>query len=111
MNDQQDIKRIRERVNMGKNMEQVLHHLRSRLKDEEHWMEKYNSMDAGQYEDGDDKITEGIIEALEYSIKQIEELEPPSNNSLKHLRKKGLSKKKAIKNLNSILGRDNETNE
>ena len=88
---------------MAKNVEQVLHDLRARLKDEEKWMEKYNSMDAGQYEDGDDKITEGIIEALEYSIKQIEEVEPPSNNSLKQMRKKGLSKKKAIKNLNTFL--------
>ena len=93
-----------------KNMEQVLHHLRSRLKDEKSWMKKYNTLEEIP-EDGDEKITAGIIEALEYSIKQIEELEPPSNNSLKHLRKKGLSKKKAIKNLNSILGRDNETNE
>lgn len=90
---------------MAKNVEQVLHHLKARLKDEEKWMEKYNSMDAGQYEDGDDKITEGIIEALEFSIQQIEGLEIPkeSNNSLKQMRKKGLSKKKAIKNLNTFL--------
>mgnify|MGYP001585123107 CR=1 FL=1 len=93
-----------------KNMEQVLHHLRSRLKDEKSWMEKYNTLQAVP-EDGDELVTKGVIEALEFSIEQIEELEPPSNNSLKHLRKKGLSKKKAIKNLNSILGRDNETNE
>ena len=87
---------------MAKNVEQVLHDLRARLKDEEKWMEKYNSMEVTP-EDGDEKITEGIIEALEYSIKQIEEVEPPSNNSLKQMRKKGLSKKKAIKNLNTFL--------
>ena len=90
---------------MAKNVEQVLHDLRARLKDEEKWMEKYNSMEVTP-EDGDEKITEGIIEALEYSIKQIEEVEPPSNNSLKQMRKKGLSKKKAIKNLNTFLEGD-----
>jgi len=89
---------------MAKNLEQVLHHLRARLKDEEKWMEKYNSMEVTP-EDGDEKITEGIIEALEFSIQQIEGLEIPkeSNNSLKQMRKKGLSKKKAIKNLNTFL--------
>ena len=55
-----------------KEMEQVLHHLKESLKDDQEWMDKYNSLEAIP-EDGDEKVTEGRIEVLEYVIKQIED--------------------------------------
>ena len=55
-----------------KEMAQVLHHLNVRLKDEESWMEKYDTLQETP-EDGDEYVTKGIIEALEFAIKQIEE--------------------------------------
>ena len=55
-----------------KEMAQVLHHLNVRLKDEESWMEKYDTLQLTP-EDGDEQVTKGIIEALEFAIKQIEE--------------------------------------
>ena len=55
-----------------KQLEQILHHLNVRLKDEESWMEKYDTLQVTP-EDGDEFVTKGIIEALEFAIKQIEE--------------------------------------
>ena len=55
-----------------KEMAQVLHHLNVRLKDEESWMEKYDTLQLTP-EDGDEYVTKCIIEALEFAIKQIEE--------------------------------------
>ena len=53
-------------------MAQVLHSLKDTLKDDQKWMDKYNSLEAIP-EDGDEKVTEGRIEVLEYAIKQIED--------------------------------------
>ena len=55
-----------------KDMAQVLHSLKDTLKDDQKWMDKYNSLEAIP-EDGDEKVTEGRIEVLEYVIKQIED--------------------------------------
>ena len=55
-----------------KDMAQVLHSLKDTLKDDQKWMDKYNSLEAIP-EDGDEKVTEGRIEVLEGVIKQIEE--------------------------------------
>ena len=55
-----------------KEMEQILHSLKETLKDDQEWMDKYNSLEAIP-EDGDEKVTEGRIEVLEGVIKQIEE--------------------------------------
>lgn len=56
-----------------KDMAQVLHSLKDTLKDDQKWMDKYNSLEAIP-EDGDEKVTEGRIEVLEYVIKQIEDV-------------------------------------
>ena len=55
-----------------KDMAQVLHSLKDTLKDDQKWMDKYNSLEAIP-EDGAEKVTEGRIEVLEYVIKQIED--------------------------------------
>ena len=55
-----------------KDMAQVLHSLKDTLKDDQKWMDKYNGLEAIP-EDGDEKVTEGRIEVLEYVIKQIED--------------------------------------
>ena len=60
-----------------KEMEQILHSLKETLKDDQEWMDKYNSLEAIP-EDGDEKVTEGRIEVLEGVIKQIEEAMKPS---------------------------------
>ena len=55
-----------------KEMEQILHSLKETLKDDQKWMDKYDNLEAIS-EDGDEKVTEGRIEVLEYVIKQIED--------------------------------------
>ena len=55
-----------------KQLAQILHSLKETLKDDQEWMDKYNSLEAIP-EDGDEKVTEGRIEVLEGVIKQIEE--------------------------------------
>ena len=56
-----------------KDMAQVLHHLKESLKDDQEWMDKYNSLEAIP-EDGDEKVTEGRIEVLDGVIEDVNEL-------------------------------------
>ena len=68
-----------------KDMAQVLHSLKDTLKDDQKWMDKYNSLEAIP-EDGDEKVTKGRIEVLEYVIKQIEDALYENVQVTKHMR-------------------------
>ena len=92
MNDQENIKRIHEWDGIRKEMEagsgatggnvstvfsgdkssmaQIMNKLKEELKIDQKWMKKYNSLEVVP-EDGDEKICEGRIEALEFAIKTI----------------------------------------
>ena len=83
-----------------KDMAQVLHHLKESLKDDQEWMDKYNSLEAIP-EDGDEKVTEGRIEVLEYAIKQIEDALYEEVQVTKHMSIK--QKRCAVNALNYLL--------
>ena len=83
-----------------KDMAQVLHHLKESLKDDQEWMDKYNSLEAIP-EDGDEKVTEGRIEVLEYAIKQIEDALYEEVQVTKHMSIK--QKRGAVNALNYLL--------
>ena len=51
-------------------MAQIVNKLKEELKIDQKWMKKYNSLEVVP-EDGDEKICEGRIEALEFAIKTI----------------------------------------
>ena len=90
-----------------KEMEQILHSLKDTLKDDQKWMDKYNSLEAIP-EDGDEKVTEGRIEVLEYAIKQIEDALYEEVQVTKHMSIK--QKKGAVNALNYLLTGERGTN-
>ena len=55
------------------NKSQLLSKLNNILKDDQEWMDKYNSLEAIS-EDGDEKVTEGRIEILEGIIEDVKKL-------------------------------------
>ncbi len=90
VNDQEDIRKIRERtqnkkgVSMEK-MEQVLHELKEELRNQEDALADYQVQDL---ETDAEWITEGWTEGLTFAIRKIEEaMKPSQEDSVKNIRK------------------------